>query len=325
VSRLALVTGATGFVGSHVMETLRAAGWRVRVPVRPTSDLRWVPCGEVECVPAELRDPDSLRALAAGAAWVLHFGGITRAARRADFFAVNTEGTRRLWQAARAAGTELFIYCSSLSASGPAPAADRPRRETDPPAPITPYGESKLEAERALLGSATGGPRILIVRPPAIYGPRDRAVLELFRWARHGFLPLPPLREARVSLVHGRDLAQACVFLGERAASGIFHVSDGGVHSWEEVGAIASQALKRRLRPLRVPAMAARLAGWIGESQGRLTGRLPVVHADKVRDILQPYWICDIGRLREAGYTPRIGLAQGILETVEWYQREGWL
>jgi nucleoside-diphosphate-sugar epimerase len=150
-------------------------------------------------------------------------------------------------------------------------------------------------------------------------------VLEFFRWTRRGILPLPPARDARVSLVHGRDLAEACVFLGEHGASGTFHVSDGAVHRWEDVGEIAGPLLGRRLRRLRVPAAAVYLAGWIGDWRGRLTGRLPVVNAEKVRDILQPYWICDIARLREAGYTPRIGLAQGIRETVEWYLREGWL
>ena len=325
MSRLALVTGGTGFAGSHVSDALRAAGWRVRVPVRATSDLRWVPSGEVECVPAELRDPASLRRLVEGTSWVVHFGGVTRATRRADFFEVNTEGTSQLWRAARAAGVELFLFCSSLAASGPTPSADHPRREIDPPAPITPYGESKLEAERRLLGDATGGPRVLIVRPAAVYGPRDSAVLEFFRWVRRGFLLLPPPRQARVSLVHGRDLAEACVFLGDRGASGIFHVSDGGAHSWEDVGEITGQALGRRLHRVRVPAMVARLAGSIGEWQGRLTGKLPVVNADKVRDILQPYWICDTTRLREAGYASRIGLAQGIRETLQWYRKEGWL
>lgn len=325
MSRLALVTGATGFAGSHVMDAMLAAGWRVRVPVRATSDRRWVPEGAVECVRAELRDPDSLRALVAGAAWVVHFGGVTRTRRRAEFFEVNTEGTRRLWQAARDAGVELFLLCSSLAASGPAPSADRPRRESDPPAPITPYGESKLEAEKALVGSPAGGPRVLIVRPPAIYGPRDRAVFEFFRWARRGILPLPPARDARASLVHARDLAEACVFLAGSGASGIFHISDGEIHSWDEVGEIAGRALGRRLRRVRVPAAGARLAGWIGECRGRLTGRLPVINADKVRDLLQPYWTCDTSRLRQAGYTPRIGLASGIGETLEWYVKEGWL
>ena len=325
MSRLALVTGATGFAGSHVLEALLAAGWRVRVPVRPTSDRRWVPQGAVECVPAELRDPGSLPALVADAAWVVHFGGVTRTPRRAEYFDVNTEGTRRLEQAAREAGAELFLLCSSLAASGPAPAAGRPRRESDPPAPITPYGESKLAAERALLEGPAGGPRVLIVRPPAIYGPRDRAVLEFFRWTRRGILPLPPARDARASLVHARDLAEACVFLAGSGASGIFHVSDGELHSWDDVGAIAGRSLGRRLRRVRVPAAAARVAGWIGECRGRLTGRLPVINADKVRDLLQPYWICDISRLRQAGYTPRIGLASGIAETLEWYRREGWL
>jgi dihydroflavonol-4-reductase len=322
VSRLALVTGATGFAGSHAMDALLAAGWRVRVPVRPTSDTRWLPVrDEVERVAAELCDPGSLRGLVAGATWVFHFGGVTRAPRPGGYFRVNTEGTNALWQAARAAGVECFLFCSSLAAGGPALSADRPRREDDPPAPITAYGRSKLEAERRLAGD---GPRVIVVRPPAIYGPRDSAILVFFRWARRGILPLPPARDALLSLVHGRELAQACRFLAESGARGIFNVSDGGLYAWEDVGAAASRVLGRRLRPLRVPATVARALGYAGERLGRTTGAMPVLNADKVRDIRQPYWTCDITRLRAAGYQPSIGLAAGIRETIEWYEREGW-
>jgi nucleoside-diphosphate-sugar epimerase len=325
VSPLAVVTGATGFAGSHVADALVAGGWRVRVPVRATSSRRWLPAAGVECVPAELRDPASLPALVSGAAWVFHFGGLTRASRRASFFEVNTEGTLRLWRASREAGAAGFVFCSSLAAGGPSLAADRPRREADPPAPITAYGRSKLAAEERLLGDAESGTRLVIVRPPAVYGPRDTAVLEFFRWVSRGILPLPPRRDARLSLVHARDLARACLHLVEAGATGVFHVSDGEFHSWEDMGRAAGLALGRRPRALRLPAPGVRLTGWVGEALGRLTGTMPVVNADKARDILQPFWTCDIERLRGSGFIPRIGVAEGCRETVEWYRKEGWL
>jgi nucleoside-diphosphate-sugar epimerase len=327
VSRLALVTGATGFAGSHAMDALRTAGWRVRVPVRATTNRRWLPREGVECVAAEMRDPGSLRALVEGAAWVFHFGGVTRTPQREAFFRINRDGTRQLWDAAREARVELFVFCSSLAASGPAPSSDRPRREDDPPAPISAYGRSKLEAEQMLSegGPSDAVPRVVIVRPPAIYGPRDESILAFFRWARRGLLPLPSPAGARLSLVHVRDLAQACLFLAQGGCAGLFHISDGELYTWEQVGDAAGRALGRSLRRLRIPAGAVRVAGWLGEGLGRLTGRMPVVNADKVGDILQPFWICDIAKLRDAGYTPRIGLAVGVRETVEWYRQEGWL
>ncbi len=335
MSRLVLITGATGFAGSHILDACLAAGHRVRVPVRPTSNLRWVPRERVELVSAEMREPASLRRLTAGVSWVFHFAGLTRTPRRAEFFEVNTHGTCELYRAAREASgaLECFLFCSSLAASGPAPAGDRPRRESDPPAPITTYGESKLAAERWLGENHTPGCRLVIVRPAAIYGPRDDAILSFFRWVSRGLLPLPPGRESRVSLIHARDLANACLHLAETergnaaagGSAGLFHVSDGGAHRWEEVGAIAGDALGRRPRAVRLPRAGVRLAGWISEELGRLRGRMPVVNREKARDLVQPFWICDISKLQATGFTPQITIDAGIRETVAWYRQEGWL
>ncbi|MCK4414207.1 MAG: NAD-dependent epimerase/dehydratase family protein [Candidatus Eisenbacteria sp.] len=326
MSRLVLVTGATGFAGSSVMEALLAAGYQVRIPVRPVSNRRWLPATGIDLVPADLRDPDSLRELVRDVSWVFHFGGVTRVPTREGYFQVNTEGTIQLYRiAAEQDQFELFLFCSSLAASGPAPSADRPRTEEDPPAPRTPYGESKLAAERWLLDQSRPGRRLVIVRPPAIYGPRDVALLELMTWARRGWLPLPAPRGSLVSIIHARDLAAACLLLAEREAAGIFHASDGGFYSWESVGELLGDYFGRPLRRVRIPSAAIRLAGWWGELVGKLTGRQPVINRDKVEDILQPYWICSVDKLRGVGFEPRVGVADGMRETLEWYRQEGWL
>jgi nucleoside-diphosphate-sugar epimerase len=324
---LALVTGATGFAGSHVVDRLLDAGYRVRALVRRTSNLRWVPHGRVETVTADVRDPAALERAVAGAASVFHFGGVTRVARPQDFFRVNTAGTEALARAflQQAPGDGLFLFCSSLAASGPAPAADRPRREEDPPRPIGPYGESKLAAERWLAEHAAPRVRLVCVRPPTIYGPRDEAVLAFFRWVAHGWLPLPAPRGARVSIVHVEDLARACLALAEGGAAGCFHVSDLRTYGWEELGAAAGRALGKRLRDLRIPAWVARLVGALAESAGRVSGGVPVVNRAKVREMLEPYWVCDGSRAQAAGFAPRYGLEEGFAQTVEWYRAEGWL
>lgn len=324
---VALVTGATGFAGSHMVDCLLAAGHRVRVLVRPTSDRRWIPAGRVEQVTADVRDPASLVHLTAGVAWVFHFGGVTRARSAREFFRVNTEGTQALAQAfsRNAPSDGLFLFCSSLAASGPAPAADRPRRENDPPVPITAYGESKLAAERWLEEHLAPRCRLVCVRPPAVYGPRDEAVLVLFRVARRGWLPLPAPHASRLSLIHGEDLAAACLTLAAGGAQGVFHVSDGQIYRWEEVGAAAGRALGRRLRAVWLPAWAVRAAGAVAELGGRLTGSLPVVNRDKARDLVQPYWICDPAQVLAAGFLPRYGLEEGVAQTIRWYQSAGWL
>jgi dihydroflavonol-4-reductase len=324
--RLALVTGATGFAGSHAMDALLAAGWRVRIPVRSASSRRWIPPAGVEALPADFRDDASLARLVAGARWVFHFGGVTRALRPEGFFEVNTDGTIRLYKAAQAAGgVELFLFCSSLAASGPAPALDRPRRESDPPAPITAYGRSKLDAETWLNANRAQGMRLLLVRPPAIYGPRDTAILMFFKWVRRGIVPLLSARDGRLSIVEVRDLAGACRFLAESGADGTFHVSDGGFYAWEKLGEVAARAMGRHPWRLRIPSMCVKLVGSAGGLLGRITERVPVINPDKARDLIQPFWICAIDRLRAAGYTPQMPLERGFAETIAWYRREGWL
>ncbi len=322
-----LVTGASGFAGSHIMDALLEAGHRVRALVRTTSNLRFIPQDRVEMRTADVRDVDSLGALVEGVDWVFHFGGLTRARTSEEFFQVNTAGTGKLASAFAAQAPEgaLFLFCSSLAACGPSPSAGAPRTEADPPQPITPYGESKLAAERWLERNLPARVRLVTVRPAAVYGPRDEAILELFRWARHGWLPLPSARDARVSVVHARDLARACLVLADRQEHGPFHVSDGAAHSWEHVGEIVGRALGRRLRPLRIPRWVSSLAGELGELAGSLSGHMPVVNRDKVRDIHQPYWTCDSSKVQRAGFTPAISLDEGLTETADWYREAGWL
>ncbi len=327
MSRLVLLTGATGFAGSHVLEALLAAGHRVRIPVRPQSRLAWIPSEGVERVPGDLRDPDCLASLVSGASWIFHFGGITRAGRRGDFERINTQGTCDLFDAACAAGDdlELFLFCSSLAAGGPAPSPERPRREEDPAAPISAYGRSKLEAERCLSQRCPSRTRLVMIRPPTVYGPRDTALLVLFRWLAHGILPMPAPKGSLASLIHARDLAQASLHLAETRAKGLFYVGDGKPHSWEEVGSVAGGILGKPAHPLRIPSPLVRLPGIWGELVTVCTGRAPVINLDKVRDLLQPYWIVSIDRLLATGYAPRVDLAGGLRETVDWYRAEGWL
>jgi nucleoside-diphosphate-sugar epimerase len=325
--RRVLVTGATGFAGSHLMDALLDAGHEVRVLIRRTSNLRWIPRKRVTALTADVRDPASLRPLVEGVSWVFHFGAATRARSAADLMRINAAGTQALaaaWlESAPADG--LFCFCSSLAASGPAPAADRPRRESDPPRPITPYGESKLAAERWLSENLAPHRRLVMVRPPAVYGPRDEATLTFFRWVQRGWLLLPGKASNRASLLHVQDLARGCIALADGDATGMFHLSDGGFHAWEDVGTAAAEALGRKVRSLRIPAWVVRGAGLLGEVIGRVGGRVPVINRSKAHDILQPYWICATERARQCGIAPRMDLAAGVRQTVNWYRSEGWL
>jgi len=232
VSDRILVTGATGFVGSHVVDRLLETGARVRVTVRATSNLRWLEGKSIECVEADLRNPEQLRSAVSGTRAVIHFGGKIRVRAKSEFMAANAVGTEVLARAFAAEapkdGSGLFLYCSSLAAGGPAPETERfpfPHiREEDPPRPVSPYGESKLEGEHRLQ-ALEGRARIVIFRPPAVYGPRDTGVFKFFRWLDKGLLVRPGREDASFSLIHVHDLAEATVMALENSrVRGLFYL-----------------------------------------------------------------------------------------------------
>jgi len=331
MSATVLVTGATGFAGSHLMDALLRKGKRLRVLVRGSSNLRWIPHDQVEMVTTDIRDTASLHSLVSGISEVYHFGGLTRSRSPETLYEVNCKGTVRL---ARAFISEmpkggLFLFCSSLAAAGPARAIDAPCREADSPNPITHYGKSKLAAEQSLenlfADSDSDASRLLIIRPPAIYGPRDDAILSFFRLIANGWLLLPTPPDSRVSLLHVRDLVEGCFALAEAGAAGTFYLDDGHLYSWEEIGEAIARAFDKKTRMGRVPACLVKAIGALGDLSGRISGRLPVLNRDKVLDILQPYWICDSQKARNLGYTPAVAMSKGMDETAQWYLENKWI
>jgi nucleoside-diphosphate-sugar epimerase len=323
--RKVLVTGATGFAGSHLVDRLVAAGYDVRVLVRKTSNLRWVPTDKVEMITADVRDNAAMSALVSGVCDLYHFGGLTRAFKAETLFAVNTEGTINLakqWQR-QAPEDGCFLYCSSLAASGPAVAADKPRTEAETPNPLTPYGQSKLAAEKWLTENLAR--QSVIVRPPAVYGPRDDAFISLFIWINRGWLPMATPPGSRASLIHARDLASLSLALLSGGARGVFHVDDGHIYSWEEIGEAIGAALRSSPRHLRIPLWVVKLLARCGNLQGKITGRLPVINSGKVIDIEQRFWTSDSRKARNFTGLNNVSIIDGMRETADWYIEHGWL
>ena len=253
-----LVTGATGFVGSHVAEAFAGAGYEVRVGARASSDPRWISDLDAERAPLDLRGkPEDITRAVEGVDVVVHAAGITRAQRAEDYHAVNAGGTRRLVVAALRAGVKRFVLISSLAARGP---DGRGYPESD-------YGWSKLEAEK-YLRSLGDRMEAVVLRPAAVYGPRDTDLLPLFRMARAGWLPVPsgapPLQP-----VYAEDVARAVVAAArEPAGFGPFPVAQNRRYAWRDVAAGLEKALGRAVLAVRLPAgafmLAGRTVGWAG-------------------------------------------------------------
>lgn len=328
-----LVTGGAGFVGSHLAELLAARGERVRVLVRPTTDRRFLEGAPVEYVLGDVADSgpasdDALARAAEGCDIVYHVAGVVRAASRDVYGRVNAEGARRIAAAAARAGVPRFLLVSSQAAAGPTP-TERPRVESDPERPVTTYGESKLAGERAVAEVARGARmEVVVVRPPAVYGPRDRAFLVLFRTVAKGFLPLHSGAKRQVfSLVHVRDLARGIALAAERAPAGsVYFLTDGVEHAPLEVADAIAGAVGRKPLRLFVPQAAVLAVAWASEMIEKRTGRAGFLDRERVAQWTAPRWtISDARARREIGYAPTWDVAAGMKETVEWYRRAGWI
>ena len=317
-----LVTGATGFVGSHIAEAVVAAGYRLRYTVRATSDLRWLRGLEAERVEVDFARPGGMDEAVIGADVVVHAAGITRAANPAEYGRVNAEATERLARAAASAGARRFVLISSLAARGPT----RPN-----PEPTSHYGRSKREAERRLRAfAAEAGVDFepVILRPAGVYGPRDSDMLPLFQMAQRGIL-VAPAGAARLQPVFANDVADATVrAVGGADTSGgePLPIAEPFVYDWSEVAHSLGDVFGRKVRLVRVAPWLFEAAGSAADSFARLSGVAPTFDRRRARDLSRLEWTVDVTVTEQAlGWSPRVPLAEGLAITASWYREAGWL
>jgi nucleoside-diphosphate-sugar epimerase len=327
-SSRALVTGASGFVGSHLVDQLLERGASVRCLVRQSSKLRYLDHNEIELAYGALDNSTNWDEALDGIDTVYHVAGTTFARRAEDYFATNHKGTEAILAEAvkRRDQIKRFVYVSSLAAVGPG-LDDKPVNENTPPAPITPYGRSKLAAEEAVNAARDLLP-VTIVRPPAVYGPRDYGIFEFFKAVKGGFFPMIGRRDKRVSLVHVRDLVEGITLAGESEASigRTYFISSDDDYSMRAVADLMAALMHKRAREIAIPKFVAYGVAYIAETAANLLGKPPVINRDKVTDLSQTSWSCSIERAKsELGYEPRVPLEEGLRETLAWYKREGWL
>jgi dihydroflavonol-4-reductase len=321
-----LVTGGTGFLGSHLVEALlEEPGAEVFALVRDPARPRWLEGrSRVRFLVGDLRD---IPALPDGLSAVFHAAASTKTLRSSAYYTVNRDGTTNLLRALQGlSGRPRFVHLSSLAAAGPS-TLERGVREDDPPRPLSHYGESKLQAEREVLKRRDRFP-VVILRPGAIYGPRDEDFLEYFRWIKRGFQPRIGRRQL-LSLVHVRDVVRAALLAGRSdiGSGEIFHIADPVPYGWDDIGRIAAGLLGKRPVKVRLPLWTAYLASAASEGLGRLLGRdKGLMNRDKVRLARPAGWVADVDKARRVlGFEARVPLEQGLAETIGWYLGHGML
>ncbi len=297
------ITGATGFVGGHLLDLALEADHDVRALARseqpPRRGLEWVQ--------GSLSDPPSLDRLCAGADAVIHVAGVINAPTPAEFEAGNVTGTKALLAAAAQAGVRRFVHVSSLVAREPQ---------------LSLYGASKARSEVAV---RTAPLDWAIVRPPAVYGPGDRETLDLFKLAKRGIVVIPP--EGRLSLIHVADLARLLLALAEPAApSGLTVEPDDGTEGgWihRRFASLLGAAFGRNVRTVSAPAPLIRAGARLDRL---LRGRNAKLTPDRASYFCHPDWVADPARKVPADlWRAEIRTAEGLTSTARWYERKGWL
>lgn len=322
-----LVTGGTGFVGSHLVEALSARGLSLRALVRRTSDvIRLAELG-AELIEGGLDDSAALARAVRDADVVFHLAALTRARSGSEYNRVNAEGTCALAHAVIEARPRprRLVYLSSLAAAGPTEDG-RPVGPDDPPQPITAYGRSKLAGERACLAAASEL-EVVVLRAPAVYGPGDRDLFPYLWLAARGILPVPAGPDRPVQLIHVDDLAEGLVRAATMpGAAGIYHVAEPRSYTWSEVATWTARAVGRSVRVVRVPQWLVRAAATVSEFGAATAGRATIFNRQKARELLASGWLCETeAARRDLGFEAHIPLPEGLAGTAAWYREQGWL
>jgi nucleoside-diphosphate-sugar epimerase len=318
-NRSVSITGATGFVGWHLCEKFAAAGWQVRAIVRP-GNRKPLPPG-IRAVEAPL-DRERLSAAFAATHLVVHSAAAIRAPSERAFRIANVEGTRAVIDAANRAGARL-VHLSSQAAIGPG-TPQRPSREDDPPRPVNSYGRSKLESESVVRQECRGPWTIL--RPCAVYGPRDRGFLPLFRLARRGVVIAAAPLSTSFTFLFIDDLVRAIELAAtdDRAVGETFFVGHPEPQPVEALMRALAEAYRRRFRLLRVPPVLIDLLAGAGEVSWKL-GWQPTVDRGRLAELRAVGFVCSVERIRERiGFEAAMPFCEGIDRTARWYREEGW-
>ena len=319
------ITGGTGFVGSHLVDTLCGAGLRPRVLVREADNPRWIAEVEADWIEGSLENPESLRRLVEGAGTVIHLAGVLRAGREIEFDCGNRQGAVNLVAAITDVAPDArLVHVSSLAAVGPSP---EPKGMTpgEPAAPISAYGRSKLGGEVAVaaLGDSSWW---CILRPPAVYGPRDTDIFEFFKMASKGLAAIP-VGERWLTVAYVADVVRAILAAGAGGTHGeIYHLGEPSPQRLDDFFDQLAEVGGCRVRIVRVPSAIIKAAGVAGSALQRLGWRRLPLTLDKAKELLASHWTAQtLSSLNALGVGTGTLFADGADTSWRWYRYKGWV
>jgi len=326
--KTALITGAAGFIGSHLVDLLHENNYNVVCFVIKEDDLRWIEGKEVKVVYGDIRDKSSLYPVIDDSIqYVFHLAAVVKSPSSEPYFSVNVGGTKNIVEVCIKNSPLLkrFIYTSSVAATGPGDESTI-RKETDLCNPITEYGRSKLQTERFLMENKGRLP-YTILRPALVYGPRDfRGISSYFKLISKGLKPI--LGEGFTNVIYVKDLVRCLLLAAEmdEALYQTYFVGNEHIYSYREIADTISAVMEKKTFILKIPLPLLYTAGALLGAYSKMTHTLPLFDLRRARDIKYRYWMCDTSKAgKELGFIPKYTLEEGVKETIDWYKKEGWI
>jgi dihydroflavonol-4-reductase len=328
-----LVTGASGFIGSGLVSTLAEMGHEVCALMRPTASNEFLKGVPFTRLSGDILNPESLERACQNVEAVVHLAGLTAAKNRDEYFRFNAEGTKNLAAAAIKCGVKKFVYISSMASGGPSVGLS-PKTEGEIDHPVSTYGESKLRGELYLDELKTQLP-FIVLRPPMVYGPRDKNVYLFFKTIQKQWMPLLPARTPTghkyYSAIHVDDLIQVIIKALEAPQEVFdrcerFYVSDGQIYTQERIMSLIAEELQVKPIRIKVPEFLVTALAAGGTLLGRLMEKNFALNKDKLNELMPDYWICSTQKaIDQLHYKPKYTMESGIPQTVAWYKVNGWL
>lgn len=327
-NEIAVVTGANGFVGSHLVDQLLKKGYSVRCITRKSSNLKWLDGKNVEIFDCGLMDKNGLRKAFEGAEYIYHVAGVVKAKRAEGYFKGNVDTTKNLLEVAVEFRDTIkrFLIVSSQTAAGPS-YSEEAIDENVIPHPITTYGRSKLAEEETGKSFMDRVP-VTICRAPAVYGERDTEIFIFFQTFSKGLMTRIGFNKKKVSLIHVEDLVNGFILAAEsgKAVNQVYFISSEKYYSWEEIGEVTAKALNKKPFKINIPHFLVYIIMAIAQFFALFTPKATILNIEKAKDITQPYWTCDTSKaMRDFGYRQNISIEEGIKRTCDWYKKMGWI
>lgn len=325
----ALVTGATGFIGSHMAEFLINRGFDVVCPVRDIGRLR-----HLSGIAATVIGYDQLESeiqAGDGFDYVIHLAGATRAPDYESYRMANVERSRALLELFSSEGCrsrlKRFVLVGSQAAAGPAEDGAGPVQESDPPRPVSLYGRSKLEAERTVLSYGDRLP-VTVIRPPTVFGPRDTDVLDVFKLVRYRLAPCLAGPDRLVSIIYVEDLVEAiyAACTSPNACSNVYFAANPEPVVWRLFVLEVARICGYSAITVRIPLLVMKIAAAAGDLVGRLTGSAPLFRSEKLEEMRQIAWVCSSEKAyKDLAWAPKTPIEEAIEKTARWYRENGWI